>query len=311
MRIEFSSYALDSLSSRKKREGALLRVHFADGLVGYSDCHAWPELGDEPLHIQLDLLSRGEETPITRSALFWARVDAEGRQQGKTLLSESVPLQSHYLIPDIFQCDHEDIQSIVSEGFSHVKIKLGSDIEKGAFAIGSLLYNKPLKLRLDFNECLDSSSFRDFLQMIDFMRQQIDFFEDPFPFDPKQWKRCQREGWRLACDRRADQAVGHPEASSVLVYKPAIQPLFKPTGQTWIVTSYLGHPFGQAIAAYAAMQIDSRCEQIHGLLSHRVYAPNRFSQKLNWIGPFFKQPPGLGFGFDEELQQVKWSWLND
>jgi len=48
--------ALGRLSADQPRRGALLRVVFADEVVGYADCHPWPELGDLPLSDQLACL---------------------------------------------------------------------------------------------------------------------------------------------------------------------------------------------------------------------------------------------------------------
>lgn len=297
--ISYSLYELEGKSSKGNRQGALLKVQFEES-IGYADCFSWPELGDLPLKRQLELLSSDQLTPITQCALELAKSDAKARASCQSL--NQVP-KSHFLITDLLQA------TTIPNGFTHVKMKIGRQIEK---EIEKLLtfQDSPLKLRLDFNETSTPKIFRQFLSRIEKLKDQIDFIEDPFAFHPKEWKAIQKEGWRLASDREAHLAKEHPESASVLILKPAIQSL-----QDWkmpqeiIVTSYLGHPIGQMAAAYAAAQIDPEGHFVHGLLSHHVYRPNSFSSQLNWDGPSFTIPSGYGWGFDEELQNLPWSPL--
>jgi O-succinylbenzoate synthase len=75
MRVVQSAYFPYELISINQslgmRQGALLKIVFADHLVGYADCHPWPELGDIPLAEQVALFSQGHfETPHLKRALF-------------------------------------------------------------------------------------------------------------------------------------------------------------------------------------------------------------------------------------------------
>jgi O-succinylbenzoate synthase len=104
-------------------------------------------------------------------------------------------------------------------------------------------------------------------------------------------------------------AYQQPNAAAVLIIKPAVHrpELFsKETSQRKVVTANLAHPIEQISAAYAAALIDPTCCDIHGLLSHRAYCPNRFSPQLNWRGPLFTLPTGTGVGFVEELAAFLW-----
>jgi len=315
MKIAVSRYDLhfnassNTASQSVKREGVLLKIEFDDGLIGHSDCHPWPELGDHGLQEQLSLLQRGELTPLTSQSLHWARIDAEGRHDGRALNHPNSALRSHCLIPHICFCSSNDVQGIIAEGFTHVKIKMGRAIEEETERLLALFHGKPLKVRLDFNERLKAALFREVLQKIETLKHQIDFIEDPFPFDPDQWTQFQHEGWSLACDRRAEEAMGLSQAASFLIIKAAIQPLARSSEQTVIATSYLGHPLDQAVAARAAAYADPHGQEVHGLLSHRVYQPNPFSRLLSWKGPIFVPPPGTGMGFDSELAQLEWREL--
>ena len=318
MKVFYSLYDLEayapvnSATQTLKRPGALLKVWFEEGRIGYADCHAWPELGDLPLQKQLDLLAADSLTPITSCALECAKIDADARLEGKAILNQSSIPKSHYLVTNLCSLTACQVQRIVDQGFTHVKLKVGRQTDAEGEAIHSLFHDSSLKLRLDFNECLTPVAFRCFVRQMEALKTQIDFIEDPFPFQPEDWKVFQQEGWRLACDRQAAVARRHPESASILIVKPAIQLHDEweiSDGQTCIVTSYLGHPLGQAAAAFTAASLDPSGKFVHGLLSHHAYFPTVFSHQLNWAGPAFTVPQGHGFGFDNELKSLKWSPL--
>jgi o-succinylbenzoate synthase len=302
-------HSLNAASSTLKREGALLKMIFEPGLVGYADCHAWPEIGDLPLKEQLKLLAQGQLTPITRCALEFAKVDAEARLEGKQVLANRSLPCSHFLIPSFLDWTPEHVQKVMQQGYTHVKLKMGRHLDLEVECLHPLFLNTPLKLRLDFNETLTFSAFRHFLRRIQKLRDHIEFIEDPFPFHTDEWASIQEEGWTLACDRQAPLACNLKESARVLIIKPALQTFCEWetwVDQTCIVTSYLGHPLGQLAAAHVASQIDPSCASVHGLLSHHAYHPTSFSRQLNWQSPQFIIPSGQGFGFDHELQNLEW-----
>lgn len=282
------AHSLNAVSSVLKREGALLKVDLPSGRTGYADCFAWPELGDLPLQQQLDQLATGELTPITRCALEFGQIDARFRFEGGGILNQSNPPRSHFLITDLFNCSVQDVQKLIQQGYSHVKLKVGRRIEQEAERLHELFSNTPLKLRLDFNETPSRDRFAHFLQLIESLKERIDFIEDPFPFHPGEWRAFQEKGWTLACDRQAPLAYGKAESARVLIIKQAVIPFNefpKDNNQICIATSYLGHPIGQMAAGYAAMQLDPAGDFVHGLLSHHSYQPTAFSRQLNWGGP--------------------------
>lgn len=302
-------HSLSVTSSVLKRVGALLKVTFDSGMIGYADCHAWPELGDLSVQQQLTYLAQGKYTPLTYCAMEFAALDAKSRSSGKSVFDQSHIPSSHFLVTDMFDWTPQHVQQVIQQGYTHVKLKVGRHFEREVESLHVLFLETSLKLRLDFNETLTLHSFRYFLQRMEKMKERIDFIEDPFPFHPQEWTAIQSEGWTLACDRQAHMASHQPEAAHILIIKPALQP-FK-EWQQWIdqkriVTSYLGHPLGQVAAAYVAAQIDPDCSLVHGLLSHHAYHPTAFSRHLNWTNPSFIPPPGVGFGFDYELERLNW-----
>ena len=318
MKIAYSRYELESkvpLNSRSlslKRYGALLQVCFDDCLLGYADCHPWPELGDAPLDQQMALLAKGETTPILACALDWARKDAEARAEGRPMLLSSKIPKSHFLLPDIRLCTVDQVQRIVQQGFTHVKVKLGRQLDIEIIQLIKFFQDPHLKLRLDFNESLTQESFCVFLDKMDAIKMRVEFIEDPFPFEPKAWKSIQEQGWNLACDKQSQHALGRPESAKMIVIKPAIQrvgDLKIGREQIPIVTTYLGHPLGQVAAAAVAADLDPTNKYVHGLLSHHAYLPTNFSRKLNWDNPTFTCPEGHGLGFDQELKALTWTSL--
>jgi O-succinylbenzoate synthase len=315
MKIAYGYYQLDSksslnaCSSSKSRTGALLRVVYEDGRIGYADCHPWPELGDLPIQEQLACLFKGRWTPLLDRAFFFAQIDAAARSKAHHLLQSTPIPESHFFIGDLILCSVDHLLQAVAEGFTHVKLKMGRDLQAEADQLLELFPQLPLKIRIDFNESLNLTQFTHFLDRIAPLKYHIDFIEDPIPFQVDLWEGFQQQGWTLACDRHAATACCQPHAASVLIIKPAIhgpELYLKETSQRKIITTNLGHPIEQVAAAYICSCVDPHCLDTHGLLSHRAYRPTLFSSQLNWRGPQFTRPKGTGCGFNDELAVLPW-----
>ncbi len=289
--IFFHNYRLS------RRSGALLKVIFRDGLTGYGDCHPWPELGDLPLKEQLNCLVDNRTTKLTKQSLKFARIDAEGRGEKKNLLrSLNVP-KSHYLLMSLGKNSQKELEQALSEGFEHFKVKLGANLVKELKILSPMLETPRTRWRLDFNNQLKQLTLLKSLE-----NDTIEFVEDPFPYD----KRWYEFPFAIAFDRQENP----PEnAYQYKIVKPAIEAMME-SCKPLIVTSYLGHPLGQAADAYAAANLAKQCDvRVCGLLSHRVYPRNLFSERLSWQGPDWKHPEGTGFGFDDLLEGIKWHKL--
>lgn len=313
MKIAYISYELQCKPNAKARSGVLLKVQFDEDLIGYADCHPWPEVGDEDLPMQLALLQKGQRTQLVKASIELALLDAEARKQKRPLLnSNSVPL-SHYLGFNLLNWTESDSERIMKEGFTCVKFKVGKNTEAEIKQLLNLFNHSSLKLRLDFNHALSYESFLAYLKSIEQIKEKIEFIEDPFPFHAAQWQKIQECGWTLACDRQAVLGWGLAESARFLIIKPAnmlSEEIFKHApGQTKIVTSYVSHPLEQISAAYTAARLDPEKQFLHGLLSHRIFEETEFSRQLNWQGPQFLCPVGFGWGFDAEISRLKWTDL--
>jgi o-succinylbenzoate synthase len=268
MRIDVHRYELRRREGGARR-GALLRV---DG-GGYADVHPWPELGDAPLEEQLALLARGETTQLTRASLHWAAVDADARRRGVSLFEGLTIPESHWPGAD------------PPGGFDTVKTK------------GVQPVPECVRIRIDFNARLTAEEF---LQVAETLpKERIDFVEDPCPYDAAVWRELrERTGLRLALDRFAGEA-------DVLVHKPALGADFPSFDGEIVVTSYMDHPVGQFFAAYVAASHDvaTRC----GLMTHVLYEPDAFLERVWRDGARLLPPGGTGIGFDDLLERLPWT----
>jgi O-succinylbenzoate synthase len=276
--------ALSALAGAAPRRGALIRV---DG--GVADVHPWPELGDDPLEVQLARLARGETTSLTRRSLTFARADAAARAAGRSLFESLTIPESHW--PG----------SEPPEGFRVAKIKFGARIPDG------------VRLRIDYNALLSADEFLEVASSLPVER--VDFVEDPCPYDAATWRMLrERTGLRLALDRGFET-----DGVDVWVVKPAVQPLtpaLSPPGgegvpkagegRPIVVTSYMDHPVGQLHAAHVAAQ---HATEACGLITHVLYEPNEFSESLRLDGARLVPPPGTGVGFDDALERLAWKRL--
>lgn len=316
MNLSFSPYELVPKGYHtcgnpyKPREGALIRVVFADGLVGYADCHPWPELGDLPLKEQLKRLGEGRMTSLTARSLAFAKIDAQARAQGVSLWKGLAVPESHLLVTSFLAWDRNHLKEACQQGFKRIKIKIGFDLLKETEHFIRLTKGTSAELckfRLDFNSKLTKQAFEMFLKAIGDAIQWVDFIEDPFPYHPEDWRTFQ-ERYRvsLACDHHSEQSLRCQGSQDVIVIKPAVQDESLFEGNSVfrrVVTSYLDHPLGQLAAAYVASR---RNDEIHGLLSHLAYEENPFSKELKVVRARLHPLEGKGFGFDRLLENETW-----
>lgn len=265
---------LSAVAAEGPRRGALIRI---DG--GHADIHPWPELGDATLDEQLAKLARGETTPLTRASLRFAAIDAAARRDGRSLFDGLIIPPSHWPGPD------------PPGGFDTVKLKSIDRIPEN------------VRLRIDFNATLMPEEFVRIAATLP--RERIDFIEDPCPYDAATWTELRsRTGLRLALDRKG--VAGQTRGADVLVIKPAIEEI-PSTDSELVVTSYMDHPIGQLCAAYAAATagITTRC----GLVTHVLYEPDLFFDRMQIEEARLIPPGGKGWGFDDLLERLPWRTL--
>jgi O-succinylbenzoate synthase len=259
---------LSAVAASGPRRGALIRAG-----DGFADVHPWPELGDAPLDEQLAILRRGETTALTAASLRFAAIDAEARRTGRSVFEGLVIPPSHWPGPD------------PPGGFGTVKLKSVARIPDH------------VRLRIDFNATLTSDEFVRIAATLP--HDRVDFIEDPCPYDAAAWRKLrERTGLRLALDRGTGS-----EDVDVLVVKPAVQQI-PHTNAEIVVTSYMDHPIGQLCAAYAAASAGIRTTC--GLVTHVLYEPDPFIERMRIDGALLVPPGSTGFGFDDLLEALPW-----
>ncbi|GAB4227978.1 MAG: hypothetical protein Tsb0021_05070 [Chlamydiales bacterium] len=306
MKISFSPYVLKSSSG--ERHGALIRVK-QESSFGYADCHPWPELGDFPLSVQLQLMQKGKVTALTQQTLKFARMDADARAKGINFFQNSKIPSSHKLL--LQKNTNQDLSE-----FQRVKIKIGKDPRRDAETVKQVLgtLNETIKVRIDINAFYSSEQCLLFLDIIQPYLHRMDFIEDPCPYNYDIWRRIQEKyNVILASDREGVSG----DLTFAKVLKPAIQDKdrFDILPCRLIITSYLDHPIGQLSAAYTASLLYDRFPEkidVCGLLTHENYLLNAYSERLARKGDILlPSTQGTGWGYDDLLEKEKWYNLED
>jgi O-succinylbenzoate synthase len=328
MKIWYSTYQLypkGSLSSQHKakfRHGAILRVRFESGEVGHADICPFGEMGDKPLEYELRQLAIGKSSNLGLRSLYFAELDAKARAEKRSLYSPHVRIKNHFLITDIHKFDLQRIEQIEASGYTEFKIKMGQDLVKETEVLTKLVgrISSRTKLRLDFNAILNRDRFVDWFDKNQkWLRPCLDFIEDPFVYDAREWREVsQKRGITFALDLAADAISSQAEGAQVIVIKPAVcdpEPIiqkYKTSNKKFIFTHYMDFPIGQMFALVTVQQLYPRIhEQLLtcGLQFHDIYEGFSFQDQVRMDGPYILPPEGYGIGFDSLLANMKWDEL--
>ena len=312
---------LNSRHSPSSKPGALLKVEFKEGLVGYSDYHRWCELADCNLFEKLQYMRNSRKSVEFQHSVDQAQIDAQFRYENRSGfdLFRHIEISNHYLISDIINFSKIKFLELEAQGYRRFKVKMGRKLSSETRSLKQLctVCGDQTQFRLDFNESLKAKSFRIWLEKNLNCLDKIDFIEDPISFKASQWESLSKEfSIRLALDMAADPLQVDPCAFEVLILKPAIQNVekimerYKNFRHSLVLTHYMDHPVGQSIAGWwacwAMENFGSRVMEC-GLQSRGVFEESLFS--LDSRSPRFVPPKGLGWGFDELLSDLDWRGL--
>jgi O-succinylbenzoate synthase len=308
-----SGVALNSASHRRLFAGALIRVG-----SGYGCIHPWPEFGDLPVEEQLCLLAKGQTTPITEMALRCAAIDGAAREAGVSLFEGLEIPRSHYSW-SFAQPTQPQIERVLAEDWPALKAKGYANYGETRRFLEQcvrMAEGTALKLRVDFNGCLDARGFSQFIEFMPLRTyQRLDLIEDPFPYDPNAWQQAQQQ-WqvRLALDKGWRQGT---EGFAAVVVKPARRDwrlvAQRHPGVTLMLTSAMDHALGQMFAAYeAALARQELGDAIGlcGLCTQHLFEPDGFFERV--LSPSgYLQPDlsGGGLGFGDVLERLPWRKL--
>lgn len=300
-------------------EGALLKVAWPDGRIGYADLFPVRKFGDADIDAQLEALAKGRLTPLAEQSIWLAKKDAALRKEKKSAFATAAKVKNHFLVTDMFQFSDVQMAQIRQAGFTTVKLKVGNDPEEEVKVISRWLKQHPIMLRLDFNSKLKIDDYQVFmLSLSQGERARIEFVEDPFPWHADAWKEAS-SFVPLALDFEAEKVnwdtLKAPVPFKVLVIKPARMDVEKALkrvnqfGLKMVVTSSMDHPVGIAHALNIAAELKKFNPNTLldcGCLTLRVYKPNEFSAGIQVTGPYLAGIKGTGIGFDELLQGTAW-----
>lgn len=316
MRVSYCAYELNALNrGQSARVGALIKVKFADDVTGFADLHPWPELGDLQLEDLLAQIQSAHPPAMVQRCFALARADAEARRDRKSLFAGLELPQSHYLIADLLQFPAAGVDEILGSEYTHVKVKMGRDLpaETAKLREMCLAANDRLMLRIDFNQRLSLEQFNRWAKANDWLREVVDYIEDPFAYSPEAWRLS--AGYEFALDRAADPVAVHGEAADVVVVKPdlhdplALAEALHEEQLRYVLTNNLGHPVGHAAALWQAANFYKHFPQfkeVCGLQGLQHYARNDWTSEIEYRGPQTLAPQGTGLGFDTQLEAISW-----
>jgi O-succinylbenzoate synthase len=327
MKVWYSPYQLrpiippNSQAKSRYRLGALLRVRLDNGSVGYADLCPFSDMGDSPLELELRQMRQGKPSSQAERSLYFASKDAQARAESRSLYSP-IKIKNHFLITDVVNFDLTRVEKLILSGYTEFKIKMGRDLVKESTATQQLAVRLGAhgKLRLDFNAILSRDRFVEWFEKNqNWLRPKLEFTEDPFPYDPKEWRTIsEKYGLSFALDLAASPLSVTAEGAQVIVIKPAIQnelkiiQKFRETNKKFVITHYMDFPVGQMCAFVSAQEVFSllgprllSC----GLQQHDLYDGQSFQNLIRHDGPFILPPEGWGLGFDSLLQNLNWTEL--
>lgn len=326
MKVWYSPYSLNPLfplNAKTKdlapRQGFLLKVESSDLGVGYADCHPWPEFGDDPAYLQIEGLKKDCPSPLVARSLELARWDAGARGKGESLFPVEPVLSSHYALPDWENFSLPLLNEISNQGYAVIKLKVGPNLDEAGRFLRRLISVLPedMKLRLDFNLTATVEELEPWMAGLgqDFL-PCVDFFEDPFPYNPADWCRFKDKwGVSLALDQELKWEMDLSGAD-VLVIKPVrnsgedIEKCADLFGQKrWVFTHAMDHPVGRMTALAYAMNfygVNPQKVEAGGFESRPVYEPTPFDQDIFTDGYLQLGTDDVGVGFSQILEDCEW-----
>ena len=287
-------------------EGSLLAFDFGSDLTGYSDFLPWPAFGENSLSHQLKQIQKGEFSKRFLIAKHNALLDAKARSQKRNLFFSLKIPSSHFLIEDLL--NFKDPERILEKGFQKIKVKLKTykiteQMEK-LKRLNAIFQG--LQWRLDLN----GMSWLIWKNELDFLKNHIDFIEDPRPekssFE-KQEQSLFAQDW-----------INSPHFQ-IKIVKPSrdrldflIKELAFFRWKRIIFTHSFDHPLGQVISAFWAGVF---YKYYNGFFETGAFVNSSLEEIASYplnqkTEAHFSPPCGFGFGFSDALKKENWKrWI--
>lgn len=309
-----SGAALNSASVRREFDGALIRAGDGFGCI-----HPWPEFGDAPVEEQLRLLGEGHPSRLAELALRCCRLDGAARRAGRSLFAGLEIPRSHYSW-SFSQETEPQMDRVLGEGWAAIKAKGFANWGETLRFLDSAAKageRGGLRLRVDFNGCLDAHGFTKFCELMPLrVCRSLDFIEDPAAYDAVLWEsHRQRWGVRLALDKNWQGAEGGFDA---VVVKPSRRDWRMVAArfpeQPLVLTSAMDHGLGQMFAAWEAAVANAELPGrvgLCGLATQHLFERDAFLERIASPGGVLRPAPGgTGLGFDDILEGLPWKRLS-
>ncbi len=283
----------------KPRAGALVKAEWAIGQTGYSDLHPWPEFGEPEIDAHLDSLASMKLTSLAENSLEFNYIDREYRLNKKNAFAGLIVPRSHKLVLDIKDLDSDELQAIQKAGFTHIKVKMGSDLKTETELMTQLAFSTSLLWRIDFNGRLKENELTDWWKALDpSVKSRIDLIEDPLNEGVVKAQGPWANDWKKQ------------KSALIRILKPARENMEELAIYSRVIFTHgMDHILGQACAAWAAARYYSSHPKrldVCGLSNPGIYEEDEFSKVWFCDGPRLKPTSGFGFGFDQQLESVKW-----
>jgi|GEM_PF-4544284 len=300
MKIWIHKYQLNPVDGRlRPRVGALVKAEWALAQTGFSDLHPWPEFGEPELDVHIESLRKVQFTRLAENSLEFNYIDREYRLTKKNAFAGLIPPRTHRLVTNIRTLDSKTLAEWQKAGYSHLKVKMGSDLGAETEALKTLIRATPLMWRIDLNGKLSAADFTQWWKSLsEEVKARIDLIEDPTSGEQLKMAGPWANDWKVQSQ------------AQIRILKPAregIEELAKYS--RLIFTHGMDHPLGQACATWAASRFYAHHPKkmdVCGLASPGLYEPDDFSKAWQCEGPRMKATTGTGFGFDALLAGLKW-----
>lgn len=263
--ISFYKYELNPLKkanrfNKKIRSGLLLRYEI-NNKIGYSDYFPWEELGDTSLDVVINDLLNSNKTKLLnlliKQAKNFSEIDFYKLSNFK--------FKNHVLVNDNQNCENK-----------FVKIKVGTSLCDEIANIKRLIKLKNT-LRIDANGLFDYGQMVEFwANFSDEEKKQIEYVEDPTPFDQSTWNRLKNKNISLAIDRVPNWDQVDQNTIDFVVFKPNILDRDNLKLNCPIIySSYMGHDVGRIFALFDLFKNGDPN------LYHGIDTPNLYKEQLD------------------------------
>jgi o-succinylbenzoate synthase len=325
LKIEYSQFTMKpltlggGLSRLIDRHGAILKITWPDGRLGYSSLMPREERQDAPFLEHLAEFKKGRISFLLEQSISMAKTDAKFRGQGKNAFDGAKKVRNNYFIPEPLKVDTKTMALIKDQNFVTLMIDVGQDLPAEVDAVRRILKMTKFLVRLNFNAKADWPSFERFMSVIEpGLKPRIEFVVDPMPYDQEAWKDASRFA-PVAVDSQLSYIEWSEPKSLPQLKAIIIRPTVVDTEEMvkhalamkckLVVSSSFEHPIAVAHSTLIASDLNTRFPfQVldHDCLYQNFYVPHAFSGLIATQGPFILSATGKGIGFSRQLQELDW-----